>query len=81
LRAATKLSGVSSELGSLPDLESLGAKVGDIRAVLGFDEETGLLTTALVQVAVEAAGEKLELQLTYRLTSWNEPVEIPQPAA
>ncbi|HWH06192.1 MAG TPA: hypothetical protein VNT23_07135 [Gaiellaceae bacterium] len=49
--------------------------------MLGFDEETGLLTTALVQVAVEAAGEKLELQLTYRLTSWNEPVEIPQPAA
>ena len=85
LGSLSKLSNLSgsapSGLGELPDFGELGAKIGDIRAVLTIDEETHLLSTALVKLSVEMAGEQLELELRYRLTAANEPVRIPSPAA
>ena len=77
-----------AKLGSLPgtgaedggfsfDLDDLGIKIGDIKAVLSIDEGTHLLDAALVTVAIEAEGEKLELKVQYRLTSVNEPVTLP----
>ena len=73
-------SSAQTGLGELPDLGELGAKIGDIRAVLTIDERTHLLSAALVKLSVEAMGEKLELELRYRLTSANVPVDIPSPA-
>ncbi len=64
----------------LPDFGELGAKIGDIHAILTIDEQTHLLSSALVKLEVEAAGEKLQLELRYRLTAANEPVEIPAPS-
>jgi len=88
LGAASKLSGLSSQLGTADaarglgdlDLGELGVEVGDVHAVLTFDDESKLLTAALVKVAVQIPNDELELQLNYRLTSWNQPVEIPNPA-
>ena len=59
------------------DLDDLGIEVGDIKAVLSIDERTHLLVTALITVAIEAQGETLEVKLHYRLTSSNQPVELP----
>ena len=61
----------------LDDLDDLGVKLGDITAVLSIDEAAHLLSSAFVTFAIEAQDEKLELQLQYRLTSWNKPVELP----
>ena len=72
------LSGTGAENGGFSfDLDDLGVKVGDIKAVLSIDERTHLLDTALVTVAIDAKGEKLELKVQYRLTSANEPVTLP----
>jgi carbon monoxide dehydrogenase subunit G len=59
------------------DLDELGVKLGDITAVLSIDETAHLLNSAFVTFVMEAQGQKLELQLQYRLTSWNRPVELP----
>lgn len=75
------LSGAGAENGGLSfDLDDLGVEIGDIKAVLSIDERTHLLDTALVTVAVEAQGEKVELKVQYRLTSANEPVTLPSVA-
>ena len=72
------LSGSGAEDGGFSfDLDDLGVKIGDIKAVLSIDERTQLLDAALVTVAIEAQGEKLELKVQYRLTSVNEPVTLP----
>ena len=72
------LSGAGAENGGFSfDLDDLGVKLGDIKAVLSIDESTHLLDTALVTFAIEAQGEKLELKVRYRLTSANEPVTLP----
>jgi hypothetical protein len=72
------LSGSGADSGGFSfDLDDLGVKVGDIKALLSIDERTHLLDAALVTVAVEAQGEKVELKVQYRLTSVNEPVTLP----
>ena len=74
----SSLSGESAENGGFSfDLDDLGVKLGDIKAVLSIDERTQLLDTALVTFAIEAQGEKFELNVQYRLTSANEPVTLP----
>ncbi len=78
IRSLAELGGVR-ELAPGLDLDELGASIGDIEAVLTIDEQTRLLTSALVTLSVDADGEHVELRLTYRLTSWNEPVRIPSP--
>lgn len=61
------------------DLESLDVKIGDISATLTISERTHLLTSALISLSMETAGETIDLQLTYRLTAVNEAVRIPAP--
>ena len=58
-------------------LDDLGGKLGDITAVLSIDETAHLLNSAFVTFVIEGQGQKLELQLQYRLTSWNKPLELP----
>lgn len=84
VRAITKLDDSLSGVGgqNTPftfDLDALGLKIGDIKAVLSIDESTHLLDSALVTLALEAQGKKVEFELRYRLTSANEPVELPAP--
>jgi hypothetical protein len=81
LRAMTKLGSLSGAGGENAafsfDLDDLGLKIGDISAVLSIDERTHLLDAALVTLGLEAQGKKLEFELRYRLTSSNQPVELP----
>jgi hypothetical protein len=79
LKAMTQLGSLSDATGgglSL-DLDDLGLRLGDIEAVLSIDERTRLLTAARVTLELEAQGKKLSFDLRYRLTSANEPVELP----
>jgi hypothetical protein len=72
------LSGAGSENPAFSfDLDDLGVKFDDIKAVLSIDESTHLLSTALVSLGMEAQGQKLDFEIQYRLTSSNEPVEFP----
>jgi hypothetical protein len=59
------------------DLDDLGIKFGDIKAVLSIDESTHLLSTALVTLGMEALGKTLDFEIRYRLTSSNKPVKFP----
>ncbi|MDQ3067495.1 MAG: hypothetical protein M3R12_10150 [Actinomycetota bacterium] len=61
------------------DLSKLGVELGDIHVVLTIDERTRLLDSAYITLAIEAEGEKVELDFRYRLTSANEPVTLPSP--
>jgi hypothetical protein len=84
LQAFSKLGSLSGSGGeNAPfsfDLDDLGLKIGDIKAVLSIDERTHLLDSAFVTLALEVQGKTLEFELRYRLTSANEPVELPSPA-
>jgi len=72
------LSGSGAEDGGFSfDLDDLGVKIGDIKAVLSIDESTHLLSTALVTLSMDVQGKKLALELRYRLTSSNQPVKLP----
>jgi hypothetical protein len=80
LEALMKLGSVAGESqGFSLDFAELGLELGDIKATLTIDEGTRLLTSALITFAVDAKGERLELELRYRLTSANEPVRLPTP--
>ena len=81
LEAVTKLGSLSGTGGEKAafsfDLDDLGLKIGDIKAMLLIDERTHLLDSALVTLAIEAQGKTLEFKLHYRLTSANQPVVLP----
>ena len=80
LEAVTKLGSVAGSVERLPlDFSELGIEFGDIEALLTIDERTHLLDSALVAFSVAAEGEQLDLELRYRLTSANQPVELPSP--
>lgn len=77
LQGLTKLAPFASDEGL--DLSKLGVDFGDIHALLTIDERTHLLTSALITFELEAKGESMKFDLRYRLTSSNEPVELPAP--
>ena len=81
LKAVTKLGALSGPGGEKPafafDLDDLGLKIGDIKAVLSIDESTHLLSSALVTLSMDVQGKTLKLDLRYRLTSSNQPVKFP----
>ena len=70
-------------IGGLSHLDELrcelGIDFGDIEAVLTIDERTHLLDTVFVAFSVAAEGQEVDLELRYRLTSANEPVQLPAP--
>lgn len=78
VEAVTKLGPLAGADGL--DLSKLGVDFGDIHALLTIDERTHLLSTALINVAIEAQGETVQLELRYRLTGADEPVELPSPS-
>jgi hypothetical protein len=81
IKAMTKLGSLSGPGSANPgfsfDLDDLGIKFGDIKAVLSIDETTHLLSTAFVTLGMEAQGKTLDFEIRYRLISSNEPVEFP----
>jgi hypothetical protein len=78
--AVTKLGSVAGGVEGLSlDFSKLGIHFGDIEAVLTIDELTHLLDSALISFSVGAKGEQVDVGLRYRLTSANEPVELPSP--
>ena len=80
LQAAMQLSSVAGELeGFSLDFSKLGIQFGDIEAVLTIDERTHLLDSAFIAFSIEADGQEIELEARYRLTSANEPVQLPTP--
>lgn len=80
IQAFTKLGTVAGDLEGLSlDFSALGIDFGDIEAVLTIDERTRLLDSAFISFAVDAEGERVEFELRYRLTSANEPVQLPSP--
>ncbi len=73
--------GVFSELGAasggaLPDFSD---SLGDTRVVIYISEVSHLPLRTLVDMKVEAAGEKVAMHLDFAITNVNEPVEIPGP--
>ena len=82
IKAVTKLGALSESGGDKPafdfDLDDLGLKFGDIKAVLTIDESTHLLSSALVTLSMDVQGKKLALELRYRLTSSNQPIKFPR---
>lgn len=78
--AVAKLGSVAGEVEGLSlDFTELGIDFGDIEAVLTIDERTQLLDSAFITFSVAAQGEQIALELRYRLTTANEPVELPTP--
>ena len=78
--AVMKLGSVAGGVEGLSlDFSKLGIEFGDIEAVLTIDERTHLLDSAFVTFSVAAQAERVDLELRYRLTSANEPVELPTP--
>jgi len=81
IKAVTKLGSLAGPGSEQPafdfDLDDLGLKFGDIKAVLTIDEGTQLLSTALVTLSMEAQGQTLNFEIRYRLTSSNKPVKFP----
>ncbi len=80
VQAVMKLGSVAGDVeGFSFDFSKLGIDFGDIEALLTIDERTHLLDTAFVKFSVAAQGKEVELELRYRLTSANEPVQLPSP--
>jgi hypothetical protein len=75
IKAALKLQSFSQVAGqATPDLSELAEHVSDTRAALFVSSRTGLIRSAVVGLSVEAEGKELELELTYRLNSVNQPI-------
>jgi hypothetical protein len=75
-----KLGSVAGGLEGLSiDFSKLGIEFGDIHTVLTIDERTQLLENAFVTFSVAAEARQLDVELRYRLTSANEPVQLPVP--
>jgi hypothetical protein len=80
IEAFMKLGSVAGGVEGLSlDFSKLGIEFGDIEAVLTIDEGTHLLDSAFVTFSVAAEGQEVDLELRYRLTSANEPVQLPRP--
>ncbi len=74
------MSGVSSlgqNAGSIPDLEQLGDHLGDASATLFFSDRTHLLVGGLITLEVEVDGHEMSFDVSYRLTSVDQPVRFP----
>ncbi len=74
------LSGVSSlgqNAGAAPDLEQLGDHLRDASATLFVSDRTHLLVGGLITLEVEVDGHELSFDVSYRLTSIDQPVRFP----
>ena len=75
LKAAARLQSWSQVSGAAaPDMSALAENVGDTRAALFVSSRTGLIRSAVINLSLEAGGQEIELDLTYRLKNVNRPV-------
>ncbi|HEX7256251.1 MAG TPA: hypothetical protein VF236_10020 [Gaiellaceae bacterium] len=75
LKAAAKLQSLSRMSGTTtPDMSAFAEHVSDTRAALFVSGRTGLIRSAVVSVSLDAAGKKVDLDLTYRLKHVNRPI-------
>jgi hypothetical protein len=76
LKAAAKLQSLSQATGqAAPDMSDLAENVGDTHAALFIASRTGLIRSAVIGVSMEAAGEKIALDVTYRLKNVNRTIQ------
>jgi outer membrane murein-binding lipoprotein Lpp len=76
LKAAAKLQSLSQATGqAAPDMSDLAENVGDTHAALFIAGRTGLIRSAVIGVSMEAAGEKIALDVTYRLKNVNRTIQ------
>ncbi|MGH3015682.1 MAG: hypothetical protein ACRDNN_12105, partial [Gaiellaceae bacterium] len=75
--------GVFNQLGSVPGgaLPDLSESLGDTRLVLYISEASHLPLRTLLDMSIEAEGERIEMHMDFALSGVNEPVKIPQPRA
>jgi hypothetical protein len=64
--------------GALPDLEEL---FGDTRVVIYISETSHLPLRSLLDMSIEADGERVDMHMDFALSGVNEPVKIPGPGA
>jgi hypothetical protein len=77
VRSLAKLSGLGSVTGQNLDMGKLGDAAGDIHATLFVSDRSHLLIGGVVSMSAHDKGQTLDVQLSYRLTSVNEPVTFP----
>jgi hypothetical protein len=83
LDTAGLVQGVFGQLGvaSGGAMPALSAGLGDTRVVIYISEVSHLPLRTLVDIKVEAAGEKVNMHLDFAITNVNEPVRVPGPGA
>jgi outer membrane lipoprotein-sorting protein len=77
--------GMLGQLGSVPGADSglvpdLSDVLEDTRLVLYLSETTHLPVRGLVDMAMEAEGERVEVRMDFALKGYGKPVQIPRPA-
>jgi hypothetical protein len=80
LDTAALVNGVFGQLGSVPGgaLPDLSETFSDTRVVLYLGETSHLPLRTLVDMSVEAAGERVQMHMDFALTGFDEPVRIPR---
>lgn len=76
-KAVSGVSGLGQNAGATPDLEQLRDHLGPARATLFVSDRTHLLVGGLITLNVEVDGHELSFDVSYRLTSMNQPVRFP----
>jgi hypothetical protein len=72
LKAVAKLDGFTQVAGtSAPKFDAFADHLSDVRVALFVAERTGLIRSAVINLALQAKGKNAELELTYRLDSTN----------
>jgi len=69
----SNLPGVSTGL-----LSKLGASLGDIKVQLFIPRDTHLVETALLDMTMHVAKQRLHMSMSYAVTSVNQPLTFPQ---
>lgn len=74
--------GMFDQLGSVPGaaLPDLSEHLGDSRLVLYISETSHLPLRTLLDMSIEAEGERIDMHMDFALGGVNEPVKIPGPA-
>lgn len=73
-----QLGGLSGTDAGLPDVSEV---LEDMRVVLYISETSYLPKRALIDMAAEVAGERIEMHMDFAITGVNEPVRVPVPNA
>jgi hypothetical protein len=75
LKAVSKLEPFTQAAGpAAPDFGEIAEHLGDIRAAVFVAQGTGLIRSAVINLAVDAQGKKAQIEFTYRLNSSNKAV-------